>query len=88
MEPAESGTGFEFVNKIVGGSVPKEYIGPAESGMKETCESGVLAGYPLIDVKVTLVDGSFHDVDSSEVAFKIAGSMAFKDGVKNATLSF
>ncbi len=82
MEPAEAGTGFEFVNKIVGGSVPKEYIGPAESGMKETCESGVLAGYPLIDVKVTLVDGSFHDVDSSEMAFKIAGSMAFKDGVK------
>merc|ERR1711985_215767 len=69
-----AGTGFEFVNKIVGGSVPKEYIGPAESGMKETCGSGVLAGYPLIDVKVTLVDGSFHDVDSSE--------MAFKDGVK------
>ena len=82
MEPAEAGTGFEFVNKIVGGSVPKEYIGPAENGMKETCESGVLAGYPLIDVKVTLVDGSFHDVDSSEMAFKIAGSMAFKDGVK------
>tara|TARA_B100000287_G_scaffold303617_1_gene286768 strand:- start:3443 stop:5518 length:2076 start_codon:yes stop_codon:yes gene_type:complete len=82
MEPAEAGTGFEFVNKIVGGAVPKEYIGPAESGMKETCESGVLAGYPLIDVKVTLVDGSFHDVDSSEMAFKIAGSMAFKDGVK------
>jgi len=82
MEPGEPGAGFEFVNKIVGGSVPKEYIGPAESGMKETCESGVLAGYPLIDVKVTLVDGSFHDVDSSEMAFKIAGSMAFKDGVK------
>ncbi|MDC3031649.1 elongation factor G [Prochlorococcus sp. AH-716-P08] len=82
MEPAEVGKGFEFINKIVGGSVPKEYIGPASNGMKETCESGVLAGYPLIDVKVTLVDGSFHDVDSSEMAFKIAGSMAFKDGVK------
>jgi len=82
MEPGEPGTGFEFVNKIVGGSVPKEYIGPASNGMKETCESGVLAGYPLIDVKVTMVDGSFHDVDSSEMAFKIAGSMAFKDGVK------
>ncbi len=82
MEPAEVGKGFEFVNKIVGGSVPKEFIGPASNGMKETCESGVLAGYPLIDVKVTLVDGSFHDVDSSEMAFKIAGSMAFKDGVK------
>ncbi len=82
MEPAEVGKGFEFVNKIVGGAIPKEYIGPASNGMKETCESGVLAGYPLIDVKVTLVDGSFHDVDSSEMAFKIAGSMAFKDGVK------
>ncbi len=82
VEPGEPGTGFEFVNKIVGGSVPKEYIKPAESGMKETCESGVIAGYPLIDVKVTLVDGSYHDVDSSEMAFKIAGSMAFKDGVK------
>ena len=82
VEPGEPGTGFEFVNKIVGGSVPKEYIKPAESGMKETCESGVIAGYPLIDVKVTLVDGSYHDVDSSEMAFKIAGSMAFKDGIK------
>jgi len=82
MEPAEVGKGFEFVNKIVGGAIPKEFIGPASNGMKETCESGVLAGYPLIDVKVTLVDGSFHDVDSSEMAFKIAGSMAFKDGVK------
>ncbi len=82
MEPGEAGSGFEFVNKIVGGVVPKEYIGPASNGMKETCDSGVLAGYPLIDVKVTMVDGSFHDVDSSEMAFKIAGSMAFKDGVK------
>ena len=82
MEPGEPGSGFEFVNKIVGGAVPKEYIGPASNGMKETCDSGVLAGYPLIDVKVTMVDGSFHDVDSSEMAFKIAGSMAFKDGVK------
>ena len=85
VEPGEPGTGFEFVNKIVGGSVPKEYIKPAESGMKETCESGVIAGYPLIDVKVTLVDGSYHDVDSSEMAFKIAGSMAFKDGVKKCS---
>jgi elongation factor G len=82
MEPGEPGTGFEFVNKIVGGVVPKEYIGPAEAGMKETCESGVIAGYPMIDVRVTMVDGSYHDVDSSEMAFKIAGSMAFKDGVK------
>ena len=82
MEPGEPESGFVFVNKIVGGSVPKEFIGPASNGMKETCESGVLAGYPLIDVKVTMVDGSFHDVDSSEMAFKTAGSMAFKDGVK------
>ena len=82
MEPGEPGSGFEFINKIVGGIVPKEYIKPAESGMRETCESGVIAGYPLIDVKVTMVDGSYHDVDSSEMAFKIAGSMAFKDGVK------
>ena len=82
MEPGEPGSGFEFVNKIVGGVVPKEYIKPAEQGMKETCESGVIAGYPLIDVKCTLVHGSYHDVDSSEMAFKIAGSMAFKDGVK------
>ena len=82
MEPGEPGSGFEFVNKIVGGVVPKEYIGPAENGMKETCESGVIAGYPMIDVRVTMVDGSYHDVDSSEMAFKIAGSMAFKDGVK------
>jgi elongation factor G len=82
MEPGEPGSGFEFVNKIVGGVVPKEYIGPAEAGMKETCQSGVIAGFPMIDVKVTMIDGSYHDVDSSEMAFKIAGSMAFKDGVK------
>jgi elongation factor G len=82
MEPGEPGSGFEFVNKIVGGIVPKEYIGPAEAGMKETCQSGVIAGFPMIDVKVTMVDGSYHDVDSSEMAFKIAGSLAFKDGVK------
>jgi elongation factor G len=82
MQPGEPGSGFEFVNKIVGGIVPKEYIGPAENGMKETCESGVIAGFPMIDVKVTMIDGSYHDVDSSEMAFKIAGSMAFKDAVK------
>merc|ERR1712097_99517 len=81
-EPGEPESGFEFVNKIVGGVVPKEYIKPAEQGMKETCESGVIAGYPLIDVKCTMVHGSYHDVDSSEMAFKIAGSMAFKDGIK------
>ncbi|MDZ7959366.1 MAG: elongation factor G [Aulosira sp. DedQUE10] len=84
LEPGEPGTGFEFVSKIVGGVVPKEYIGPAEQGMKECCESGILAGYPLIDVKATLVDGSYHDVDSSEMAFKIAGSMALKEAVAKA----
>ncbi len=85
LEPGEPGSGFEFVSKIVGGSVPKEYISPAEQGMKEACESGILAGYPLIDVKVTLVDGSYHDVDSSEMAFKIAGSMAIKEAVTKAS---
>ncbi|WP_445635738.1 elongation factor G [Nostoc sp. DSM 114161] len=85
LEPGEPGTGFEFVSKIVGGVVPKEYIGPAEQGMKESCESGVLAGYPLIDVKATLIDGSYHDVDSSEMAFKIAGSMAMKEAVLKAS---
>ena len=85
LEPGEEGSGFEFVSKIVGGTIPREFIGPAEQGMKESCETGVLAGYPLIDVKVTLVDGSFHDVDSSEMAFKIAGSMALKNGVLKAS---
>ncbi|MDT9294380.1 MAG: elongation factor G [Arthrospira platensis PCC 7345] len=85
LEPGEPGSGFEFVSKIVGGSVPREYINPAEQGMKEACESGVIAGYPLIDVKATLVDGSYHDVDSSEMAFKIAGSMAIKNGVTKAS---
>jgi elongation factor G len=85
VEPGEPGTGFEFVSKIVGGAIPKEYVGPAEQGMKEKCESGILAGYPVIDVKATLVDGSFHDVDSSEMAFKIAGSMAIQDAVMKAS---
>ncbi len=85
LEPGDPGTGFEFVSKIAGGSVPKEYVGPAEQGMKESCESGVLAGYPLIDVKATLIDGSYHDVDSSEMAFKIAGSMAMKEAVLKAS---
>ncbi|WP_298614094.1 elongation factor G [uncultured Thermosynechococcus sp.] len=84
VEPAEPGTGFEFVSKIVGGVVPKEYIPAAEQGMKEACESGILAGYPVIDLKVTLVDGSYHEVDSSEMAFKIAGSMAIKEAVMKA----
>ncbi len=85
LEPGETGSGFEFVSKIVGGVIPKEYINPAEQGMKEACESGVIAGYPLIDVKATLVDGSYHDVDSSEMAFKIAGSMALKEGAQKAS---
>lgn len=85
LAPAEPGSGFEFVSKIVGGAVPKEYVGPAEQGMKECCESGVVAGYPIIDVKATLVDGSYHDVDSSEMAFKIAGSMAMKEAVSKAS---
>ncbi len=85
LEPAEQGSGFEFVSKIVGGTIPREFIAPAEQGMKEACESGILAGYPLIDVKVTLMDGSYHDVDSSEMAFKIAGSMAVKDAVMKAS---
>ncbi|MFN7516290.1 MAG: elongation factor G [Dolichospermum sp.] len=85
LEPGEPGTGFVFVSKIVGGIVPKEYIGPAEQGMKECCESGILAGYPLIDVKATLIHGSYHDVDSSEMAFKIAGSMAIKEAATKAS---
>jgi elongation factor G len=85
IEPGETGSGFEFVSKIVGGSVPKEYVGPAEAGMREACESGIIAGYPLIDVKATLVDGSYHEVDSNEMAFKIAGSMALKNAVLKAS---
>jgi elongation factor G len=84
VEPGESGSGFEFTSKIVGGAIPKEYVSPAEQGMKEACESGILAGYPVIDLKVTLVDGSYHEVDSSEMAFKIAGSMAIKNAVMKA----
>jgi len=84
IEPLEKGSGFEFVRKIVGGSIPKEFIPAVEKGVKEALETGVLAGYPVVDVRVTLYDGSYHEVDSSEMAFKIAGSMAFKDGVKKA----
>jgi elongation factor G len=82
MEPLEAGKGIEFESKIVGGVVPKEYIKPIEDGIREAAESGILAGYPVIDFKATLVDGSYHEVDSSEMAFKIAGSMAFKEGCK------
>jgi elongation factor G len=84
IEPNESGKGFEFINKIVGGTIPREYVGPAEQGIKEALNNGVIAGYPVVDVKVTLFDGSFHEVDSSEMAFKIAGSMALQAGVKQA----
>ena len=82
MEPLEPGSGVQFESKIVGGVVPKEYVKPTEEGIREAAESGILAGYPVIDFKATLVDGSYHDVDSSEMAFKIAGSMAFKEGCK------
>jgi len=85
LEPTEPGTGFEFVSKIVGGVVPREYIGPSEAGMKEACESGIMAGYPVIDLRATMVDGSYHDVDSSGMAFKIAGSMAIKEAVMKAS---
>ena len=82
--PQEPGAGYEFVDKIVGGKIPKEYIKPVDEGIKEAMGSGVLAGYPVVDVKVELIDGSYHDVDSSERAFKIAGSMAFKEAMKRA----
>lgn len=84
LEPTEPGTGYVFENKIRGGSIPNEYIKPTEEGIKEAMEGGVVAGYPMVDVKVALVDGAFHEVDSSEMAFKIAGSMAFKDAAKQA----
>jgi elongation factor G len=84
VEPSGSGHGFVFEDRIVGGSVPREYIGPAERGIKEALESGILAGYPVVDVRVELVDGSYHEVDSSEMAFKVAGSMAIKEAMKRA----
>ena len=84
VEPSELGKGFEFINKIVGGAIPREYIPAVEKGLKEAMGTGVIAGYPMVDVKVTLFDGSYHDVDSSEMAFKIAASMAFKTAVKNS----
>jgi elongation factor G len=87
MEPLERGVGFEFINKIVGGTVPREYIPAVEKGIKEAMDSGVLAGYPVVDVRVSLFDGSYHEVDSSEMAFKIAASMAFKEGAKKAQVT-
>jgi elongation factor G len=84
IEPQEPGKGYEFVNEIVGGAIPREFIGPVDKGVIEQMENGVIGGYPVVDVKVTLYDGSFHDVDSSEVAFKVAGSQAFKEGAKKA----
>jgi elongation factor G len=85
LDPQPAGTGYEFVNEIVGGSVPKEYIKPIDQGIQEALEGGILAGYPMVDVKATLYDGSYHDVDSNEMAFKIAGSMAFKEAARRAS---
>jgi len=85
LDPGERGSGILFVNKIVGGAIPKEYISAVEKGIKEAADSGVLAGYPVVDMKITLFDGSFHEVDSSEMAFKLAASMAFKEGVQKGS---
>jgi elongation factor G len=84
LEPTGPGGGYEFVNKIVGGTIPREYIPSVDQGIQEAMESGVLAGYPMVDIRATLVDGSYHEVDSSEIAFKIAGQMAFRDGSRRA----
>ncbi|HMI98207.1 MAG TPA: elongation factor G [Gaiellaceae bacterium] len=84
LEPTEPGEGYEFLDKIVGGKVPREFIGPVDLGIQEAMESGILAGYPVVDIRVYLVDGSYHDVDSSEIAFKVAGSMAFKNAMQRA----
>ena len=84
LEPMEPGKGFEFENAVVGGVIPKEFINPIQTGVEAALEDGVIAGYPMVDIKVTVYDGSYHDVDSSEMAFKVAGSMAFKDGAKKA----
>jgi len=82
--PQEPGVGYEFVSKIVGGSIPKEYVPAVDKGIQEAINTGVMAGYPVVDIKVELVDGSYHEVDSSEMAFKIAGSMAIKEGLRKA----
>jgi elongation factor G len=84
LEPREPGSGYAFVNEIVGGVVPKEYIPAVNKGIQEQMENGVIAGFPVVDVQVALFDGSYHDVDSSEMAFKIAGSMGFREGAKKA----
>ena len=84
VEPNESGKGYEFVNAVVGGAIPKEYIPAIDAGIQGAMLAGVVAGYPVVDVKVTLYDGSYHEVDSSEMAFKIAGSMAFKEAMRKA----
>jgi len=84
MEPTEPGEGVVFEEKIVGGVVPREYFKAVETGVRDASESGILSGFPVVDVKITLVDGSYHEVDSSEMAFKIAGSMAFKEGCRQA----
>ena len=84
LEPMEPGSGFEFANEVVGGVIPKEFINPVQAGVEAAMEDGVVAGYPMVDIKVTVYDGSYHDVDSSELAFKVAGSMAFKEGAKKA----
>jgi elongation factor G len=85
LEPLEPGSGYEFENKIVGGAVPREYIPSVDKGVQEQMENGVVGGFPMVDIKVTLYDGSYHDVDSNEMAFKIAGSMGFRDGALNAS---
>src|SRR5438046_2877224 len=82
--PAEQGAGYEFVDKIVGGKIPKEYIPSVDLGIQEAMESGILGGYPVVDIRIVLTDGSYHEVDSSEMAFKVAGSMAFKEAMKRA----